>query len=602
MKKKEKVKKHSNFEYIRNIFQMVPSLWWSIIGYTVFGIIGSLIPVGLVSLLLEYYKIGMEFVYIVLICLAVMVGQMVTEIGYYLLNRLTNYQYRKLRYKMLGKIFTKLEDIDYETYQSPDFLNHYTKLVSNGTSNAWQTFWALEELIEGFSVCVAIATILSMIHPLIIVYALGVGVIYYFLYKGIAKLRHKSSEVIQPQIRERAYIRRMFYLKEPAIDVRTSPIDRLLLNLNDTIGDKVIREVDKYNVPVFLLSAVANSLMKSIYGFAVGFIAYATIQNLAFESFVALIAAASTLSNNIWSLSEGFASLQENLIYKKDYFKIMDINSKLEQSGESKVSEMERITLEHVSFRYKESDKDALHDMNLEIKKGMKIAVVGENGAGKTTFVKLLLRLYDPSEGKIYLNGEEYQHFYPQSIRKRISAVFQNFQVYALTVAENVLLKKVTTQEEVEKVVEALQFCGLYEKISKLPKGIYTNVTKEFDKEGLELSGGERQKLAIARAFASDAEFLILDEPSSALDPIAESKLYEQMITMSENKTILFISHRLSTTAIADQIYLFENGEIVEAGPHEDLMQITNGKYKTMFEVQAKEYQKAGAKDENIAK
>ncbi|MGD9604658.1 MAG: ATP-binding cassette domain-containing protein, partial [Bacilli bacterium] len=220
---------------------------------------------------------------------------------------------------------------------------------------------------------------------------------------------------------------------------------------------------------------------------------------------------------------------------------------------------------------------------------GEKIAIVGANGAGKTTLVKLLLRLYDSTKGDIYYNEQPYKQINPCSLRKKVGAVFQNPEVYSVTIGENVLLKPVETKEEEELVIQALKFSGLYEDVMHYDDGIHTLVTREFQVKGAIFSGGQIQKLAIARGYAQNYQLFILDEPSSSLDPLAEAALYQNMLKLGKDKTLLFISHRLSTTINCDYIYLFENGSIIESGKHHELMQL-KGKYCDMFNSQSEKY------------
>ena len=230
-----------------------------------------------------------------------------------------------------------------------------------------------------------------------------------------------------------------------------------------------------------------------------------------------------------------------------------------------------------------------MRGVSLEIKKGEKIAIVGANGSGKTTLVKLLLRLYDVKGGAIKINGDNYLDVDTTSLRPKIGAVFQNPEVYSLTVGENVLLRKAETEEDRDLVIEALKFSGLYDDVKNLEEGIDTLVTREFHRKGQILSGGQSQKLAIARGYAQNYEVLILDEPSSSLDPLAETALYENMLKLGRDRTLVFISHRLSSTVNCDRIYLLSDGKIAEAGSHEELM-ANNGLYRRMFEAQTEKY------------
>ena len=234
------------------------------------------------------------------------------------------------------------------------------------------------------------------------------------------------------------------------------------------------------------------------------------------------------------------------------------------------------------------SDKYVLKNINLELKGNEKIALVGHNGAGKSTLIKLLLRLYDPTEGKITLDGVDIKDIKMKGYRDMFSVVFQDFKLIALPVSENVLMRPPKQGDE-EKIEQALKLSGAYDRIMELKDGVNTVLTKEFSEDGAVLSVGEGQKIAIAHAFIKDAPYIILDEPTSALDPVAESEMYKNMMKVGENKGMVFISHRLSSAVGADRIYMLENGEVIECGTHKELMAL-DGKYADMFKKQAQNY------------
>jgi ATP-binding cassette subfamily B protein len=244
--------------------------------------------------------------------------------------------------------------------------------------------------------------------------------------------------------------------------------------------------------------------------------------------------------------------------------------------------------LKDVSFAYGDKTEMLLKDISMHIKPGEKIALVGYNGAGKTTLVKLLMRLYDVKSGAILADGTDIRKYDVAKYRDTIGTVFQDFQIFAGNVKENVMLNVDDDCDEVH-ITQALTDSGLMSRINRMPNGLDTELTTEFSKEGVNLSGGEAQKLAIARVFYKDAGLMILDEPSSALDPIAEYQLNHAMLTATKDKTVIFISHRLSTTRIADRIIMLEDGRIVEQGSHEELL-AKNGKYAQMWKVQAGAY------------
>ena len=231
-----------------------------------------------------------------------------------------------------------------------------------------------------------------------------------------------------------------------------------------------------------------------------------------------------------------------------------------------------------------------LKHVNMSLHKGERIALVGANGSGKTTLVKLLLRLYDPAEGSVTLDGTDVRDLSVADYRGAFSSVFQDFKIFATTIAENVMNGKYNAMEDEKTVLKALESADFSEKLSELPEGIHTHLTREFNEKGVNLSGGESQKIAIARVFARDYPIVIMDEPSSALDPMAEYTLNQSILHNTNEKTVIFISHRLSTTRIADKIYMFDTGSLIEEGSHSELLE-KDGKYAEMFKVQSEKYQ-----------
>ena len=243
------------------------------------------------------------------------------------------------------------------------------------------------------------------------------------------------------------------------------------------------------------------------------------------------------------------------------------------------------IVFENVSFRYPNTETFVLKNINIRIPTGETLSVVGKNGAGKSTFIKLICRFYRPTEGRITVGGVDIHEIGDAEYNALISAVFQDYQNFSLTLRENVLLGK---QEE--DLAGLMEDVGLSDLVSRLPNGMDTYLLRRFDSDGVELSGGEGQKLAIARAVYKNAPILILDEPTAALDPKAESEIYERYFNIAKNKTTIFISHRLASTTFTDKIALFDNGEILEYGTHEELMR-QNAMYATLFRIQSSAYQ-----------
>ena len=239
-----------------------------------------------------------------------------------------------------------------------------------------------------------------------------------------------------------------------------------------------------------------------------------------------------------------------------------------------------------------------LKGVDMNINKAEVVSIMGASGAGKSTLVKLLLRFYDPDEGEVLYNGINVKEYNVASLRNAFATVFQDYKNFAISVNENILCHE-CTDEEKAIAEKALRQSGVWEKIQSLPNGADTVLTREFEIDGAGLSGGENQKVSAARLFARDFEIAILDEPSSALDPIAEYKMYENLIEVTKNKTVIYISHRLSSAVLSDRIYVLGNGTILESGSHSELM-AQNGEYSKMFTLQASSYKGESEVSENV--
>lgn len=245
------------------------------------------------------------------------------------------------------------------------------------------------------------------------------------------------------------------------------------------------------------------------------------------------------------------------------------------------------IEFKDVSFKYPGSDSYALQHINIKLKTGERIAVVGMNGFGKTSFIKLLCRLYDPTEGEILLNGVNIKKYNYDEYLSIFSVVFQDYKLFSFSIAENVASGALCNKE---RVVESLEGSGFGERLSKMPEGIHTRLYKDFDRNGVEISGGEAQKIALARALYKDVPFIILDEPTAALDPIAEYEIYSRFNDIVGDKSAIYISHRLASCRFCDKIAVFDHGQVVQTGTHDELLADESGKYYELWRAQAQYY------------
>ncbi len=291
--------------------------------------------------------------------------------------------------------------------------------------------------------------------------------------------------------------------------------------------------------------------------------------------------------NGIMMFANTLGKLKEIIPLARDYFKIIEAESSTVY-GEKGINPGEKFEIEfkNVSFKYPGSESYALKNINLKINYGEKLAVVGRNGSGKTTFIKLLCRLYDADEGEILINGTDIKQFTRESLIALYSVVFQDYNILSLSVAYNISASK---EYDKAQLFSALDKANIKDRIETMPKKEKTYLYKDLDKSGVEISGGEAQKLALARALYKDSPVVVLDEPTAALDPIAENEIYNRFNSFVENKTAIYISHRLSSCAFCDRIAVFDNAELVETGTHNELVS-ANGKYAELWNAQASYY------------
>lgn len=285
-------------------------------------------------------------------------------------------------------------------------------------------------------------------------------------------------------------------------------------------------------------------------------------------------------------------TMKQNAVFLKACFEFLDLPDPMYQGSlttEKRSDRKYEVEFRNVSFRYPGAKTDSLHNLSLKFKIGSRLAVVGKNGSGKTTFIKLLCRLYDPTEGEILLNGINIRKYRYDDYLKIFSVVFQDFQLLSLPLGQNVAAAK---NYDPQRAKECLEMAGFGDRLARMPGGLETCLYKDFSKEGVEVSGGEAQKIAIARALYKDAPFIILDEPTAALDPIAEAEIYSKFNEIITDKTAVYISHRLSSCKFCDEIAVFDGGTIVQFGNHQQLVEDTDGLYYQLWTAQAKYYTK----------
>lgn len=498
----------------------------------------------------------------------------------------------KVFYKNLNRrIFKKAVKVDMACFENPEFYDKYqraTEIISDNHYDDLSYYFAM--LISGTLTGVfLIAYVISIDARILFILLSMIFVVIFESVKG--KIEVKKDKEMTLHKRSKAYVKRTVFLREFAKDMRTSGIFGVMHQRYKNAVEKNREIIKKYGKKMALLE-VLSGLFGTSLPVAVTYIyaayRFAIKRNLSISDFSVIMTAMSNLKDVFNDLSEAIGSIRKEAEYfgnLRDFFEYESVVT----GGKREADELETLEFKNVSFTYPSAKKASLVNVNLKINKGETVAVVGQNGAGKTTFVKLLLRFYDPDEGTILYNGTDIREYDIASIRNRLATVFQDYKVFALSVGENVICKEVESDADRENIVLSLKNSGAYDCIEHLPQKEDTVLTREFDEKGTGLSGGEQQKVAAARMFAREFDLAILDEPSSALDPIAEYKMYESLIAATEEKTVIYISHRLSSAVLSDKIYVFGDGTVAEEGTHDELMS-KNGIYSEMFTLQASSY------------
>ena len=509
-----------------------------------------------------------------------------------------SYRSKPKLYKALKeKMYEKAAQIDLSCYDDPKYYNDFVLAVAEAESSIDRFLAMCNMIMQGLTIIFTTGVFYLMTDAAGILFVFASFILRYLVSKVLNKLNYEVRLKVNPLERKRNYVSRVFYLNDYAKELRLHPKvgDALEKEFQET-NDEIIVEQRKVGLKRTMLNftrdyVVGDFIMDGLYITYLVFQA-AVLHSIDYSNAVVLFNRTGSLRRGMANMADIIPKAQENSLYVDKIRAFLDYEPKMKtMEGEAVPAGNAELSLEHVSFRYQEEMEDTLKDVTMKVKPGEKVAIVGYNGAGKTTLIKLLMRLYDPTGGQILYHGQDIRNYKPYDYRHRIGVVFQDYQMYGASLEENVVMRSLEEAPEASaQVVSALERAGFGERLKSLPKGLETQVTTEFDKAGVNFSGGESQKIAISRAFYKDADILIMDEPSSALDPLAEYELNKAMQSAAKGKTVFYISHRLSTTRDADRIILLENGRIAEEGTHESLLAM-NGRYAQMWRVQAGRYE-----------
>ncbi len=484
--------------------------------------------------------------------------------------------------------------MDFEHTEDPDALDQLNRAkegISWYSGGVVGVLNSLYELIGNIVVLLGVSTIILVTCPLL----LPVQIIGLLL---ISMFNAKNNKIEIESYKDLAGINRIFgyFLFQLADfsygkEIRLYDSAEMMLQKTDVESRKMAgvwtTMAEKQCKNAWGMDVV-NAARDGISYFYIGLLAL--LKKITVGDFSMCITSASELYRGMLGVVQGCQDIAKRCVYAHQFIKLLEYPVALEKGDKKVTGEKHVIEFSHVSFKYPRSEQYVLKDINLKITSGEHLSVVGLNGAGKTTFIKLLCRLYDVTEGEILIDGINIKEYSEEEYRKLFAVVFQDFQLFAFSLKDNIALGDTVREDEVNRVLE---LSGFYEDAQKLPQGLDTMLYKSFDEKGTELSGGQQQKTAIARALYKNAPIVILDEPTAALDPVAEYDIYRRFDTLVGGKTAIYISHRLSSCKFCDKIAVFAENTIKEYGTHDELVDKKNGIYAELFAAQAQYYVEA---------
>ncbi len=492
--------------------------------------------------------------------------------------------------KLRRDVYEKAIKTDYRYIDDPQYYDSYTWAVSQYAAKAQDAQELVDRMASSVIVIISMLAVIAFLRPLAVVVTIVGTVIENIMYIVTNYHDVKKDEEVLPYDRKQDYFHKIFYSSGNAADLKSTKLDRCLLEKFEEAQQSKLKIIQRYGrkmIPWALGGVLTFYIART---FVILNIAYGIyVRDIpTVAAYITMMAAVEALKNSMNEMFYYVKDANRLGMYAQKIRAFFDIQSDIETDTTAKSAAPDgAFTVEFQSIRFQYPNSAfGIADFDLRINAGEKIAIVGENGVGKSTLVKLLMRFYDVDSGAILINGKNIRDYDVAGLRQRIGAAFQNPNVYAVSFAENICLYE---SVEPEKLRQIIQKTGLTKVFEKNGADVTTEVTREFDEGGIMLSGGEMQKVAIARLLTTGFGLLLFDEPSSALDPLAEYEMTKLILDSSNLSTTIIVAHRLSTIRNADRIVLVDEGKVAEMGTHEELMAL-RGKYYEMFTKQAENY------------
>lgn len=490
-------------------------------------------------------------------------------------------------------ISEKIADMDFQNIEDPEILNLRERalfaIYNEGA--IWRLVENLSIMVSATISIIGLAALILTLNPILIVVILGIVALNSRIFMMVQKLRYEAGQKSIPGNRAFGYFGTLTSDFSLGKDIRLYNIAPMITSKVQNFTSEVIRINTKHYRTEGKLNGLSgvNSQFQLIIVY--GYLTYSVFKGtMGIGSFTMYASATNSFCTSISTFVNSFIEINQLCRYLELFMEFEQIENK-SQSGTKSLDLIDKYVIEFkgVSFKYPRKEEYSLKDVSIVINQGEKLSVVGLNGAGKTTFIKLLTRLYEPTEGEILLNGININEYKYDEYMKILSVVFQDYKLLAFSIKENIALSEAEGVSD-EHIMEVLKKAGLEKDVEKLEMGIHTPIYKQFDKAGIEFSGGQSQKLAISRALFKNSPIVVLDEPTAALDPIAEFEIYNRFNELVGNKTAIYISHRLSSCRFCDKIAVFEKGSIIQYGSHGELMKFPQLTYAKMYNTQSQYY------------
>ncbi len=509
----------------------------------------------------------------------------------YLKATVVPYTDNKIYRTLYKRLYGKARNVELRCFEDADFYNKYTMALENSASKMTASVELLFDILFGAVAALAAFWSMFTIDPWSVLFVISPIIGNFVFGRLMNKIWGGRYVDTVKNNRIAEYVNRVMHLSEYAKEIRYSSIHELMMSRYNKAMDGNVKVADKYAKKAIVYNWAQNvTTFALVFEGIMIYSAYRTIvsQTMDLAELAIMFSAMNTSSWMLFCMFNNITEAMKNGQFLEYFRTFMEYKEKIPEDQDGIIPEKIRsIELRNVCFEYKENEP-VINDLSFKIEGDKVCALVGHNGAGKSTIIKLLFRLYDPTSGEILVNGINIKEYNLKAYRKQFSAAFQDYKDMAMSVKDNVLMGESFDHPD-ETAERALKCAGVWDKVGSLSNGMNTIMTKEFDNDGAVLSGGEQQKIVVARAFAQQASVKVFDEPSSALDPIAEYDLYKGIMDESKGHITLFISHRLSSVKDADEVFMLENGAVIEQGTHRELMDM-GGKYCEMFTKQAQNY------------